>query len=68
MKRWTNAEKEWLGYKRRLATLNKDSVSLSPPPWQEGEQHDKHDEEGREGMGLSSKKQKSRKRRGSSRV
>ena len=60
--------KEIYGYRRRAATLNKDSVSLSPPPWQEGEQHDKHDEEGREGVGLPSKKQKSRKRRGSQRV
>ena len=60
--------KEIYGYRRRVSILNKDSVSLSPPPWQEGEQHDKHDKEGREGMGLSSKKQKSRKRRGSSRV
>tara|TARA_B100001057_G_C22570460_1_gene840956 strand:+ start:627 stop:824 length:198 start_codon:yes stop_codon:yes gene_type:complete len=60
--------KKIYGYRRRATTLNKDSVSLSPPPWQQGEQHDEHDKKGREGMGLSSKKQKSRKRRGSQRV
>ena len=67
MKRFTTAEKEWLGYKRKLANNNM-KVSLAKAPWQQGEQHDKHDEEGREGMGLSSEKQKSRKRRGSKRV
>jgi len=67
MKRFTTAEKEWLGYKRKLAN-NSMKVSLSKAPWAEGEQHDKHDEKRREGMGLSSEEQTSRKRRGSKRV
>ena len=48
MKRFTTIEKEWLGYKRKLANNNM-KVSLAKAPWQQGEQHDKHDEEGREG-------------------
>jgi hypothetical protein len=67
MKRFTTIEKELLGYKRKLAN-NTMKVSLSKAPWAEGEQHDKHDEEGRKSMGVSDKKQKSRQRRGSSRV
>ena len=61
--------KEIYGYRRRSVMLGKDSVSLSPPPWQKGEQRgDQYVEEGREGMGVSSKQQAGRKRRGSSRV
>ncbi len=67
MKRFTTAEKEWLGYKRKLAN-NSMKVSLSKSTWAEGEQHDKHDEKGREGMELSSEEQTGRKRRGSKRV
>ena len=33
MKRWTTAEKELQGYKRRLANDNI-KVSLSSPPWE----------------------------------
>jgi hypothetical protein len=33
--RWTEQQKEWMGYKRKLANLSKDSVSLSKPPWDE---------------------------------
>ena len=33
--KWTKEQKEWLGYKRKLANLSKDSVSLSKPPWDE---------------------------------
>ena len=33
MRRWTTAEKELLGYKRRLAN-NNIKVSLSRPPWE----------------------------------
>ena len=35
MSRWTEAQKEWLGYKRRMATLDKKDVSLSEAPWEE---------------------------------
>ena len=35
MNRWTEAQKEWLGYKRRMATLDKKDVSLSEAPWEE---------------------------------
>ena len=67
VRKWTKAEKEWLGYKRKLANNNME-VSLSKAPWANGEQHDEHDEKGREGMELSSEEQTSRKRRGSKRV
>ena len=33
MRRWTTAEKELQGYKRRLAN-NNTKVSLSRPPWE----------------------------------
>jgi len=32
-KRWTERQKEWLGYRRKIANLKKSSVSLSKPPW-----------------------------------
>jgi len=32
--RWTEAQKEWMGYKRRMAVFNKENVSLSKPPWE----------------------------------
>ena len=32
MRRWTTAEKEWLGYKRKLA--NNMKVSLKKAPWE----------------------------------
>ena len=67
MKRFTTVEKEWLGYKRKLA-YNNMKVSLSKAPWANGEQHEEHDEKGREGMELPSEEQTSRKRRGSKRV
>ena len=67
MKRFTTVEKEWLGYKRKLA-YNNMKVSLSKAPWANGEQHEEHDEKRREGMELSSEEQASRKRRGSKRV
>ena len=38
MKRFTTVEKEWLGYKRKLA-YNNMKVSLSKAPWAEGEEH-----------------------------
>ena len=34
MKQWTKEEKEWLGYKRRLANQDKSTVSLSKAPWE----------------------------------
>ena len=32
MRRWTTADKEWLGYRRKLA--NKMKVSLKKAPWE----------------------------------
>lgn len=32
MRRWTNVEKEWLGYRRKLA--NNMKVSLKKAPWE----------------------------------
>ena len=34
-KRWTERQKEWLGYRRKKKKKTKDSVSLSKPPWDE---------------------------------
>ena len=33
--KWTKAEKEWMGYKRKLANFKKENVSLSKPPWEQ---------------------------------
>ena len=33
--RWSERQKEWLGYRRKIANLKKSSVSLSEPPWEE---------------------------------
>jgi len=49
MKRWTKAEKEWLGHKRKMA-VNKDKISLAPTPWNNGE-HD--DQERRKSVDVS---------------
>lgn len=43
--KWTKEQKEWLGYKRKLANLSKDSVSLSRPPWDKKTEQIKKDEE-----------------------
>lgn len=68
VRKWTKAEKEWLGYKRKLAN-NSMEVSLSKAPWANGEEHgDEYVKERREGMEVSSGEQTSRKRRGSKRV
>ena len=32
--KWTERQKEWLGYKRKIANLSKNSVSLSKAPWE----------------------------------
>ena len=32
MKQWTEAQKAWMGYKRRQANLDKKNVSLAEPP------------------------------------
>ena len=37
MKRWTEAQKEWMGYKRREAYRKKREVSLAEPPWKDRE-------------------------------
>ena len=31
---WTKKDKEWLGYKRKMSVQNKQSISLSTPPWE----------------------------------
>ena len=33
--RWSEKQKEWLGYRRKIANLKKSNVSLSKPPWEE---------------------------------
>jgi len=33
MSRWTEAQKEWQGYKRKMA-YGQETVSLSQPPWE----------------------------------
>ena len=33
--KWTERQKEWLGYRRKVANLKKSSVSLSKPPWEQ---------------------------------
>ena len=33
--KWTERQKEWLGYRRKIANLKKSNVSLSEPPWEE---------------------------------
>ena len=43
--KWTKEQKEWMGYKRKLANLSKDSVSLSKPPWDEKPEQIKEDKE-----------------------
>ena len=43
--KWTERQKEWLGYRRKLANLSKDSVSLSKPPWDEKPEQIKEKEE-----------------------
>ena len=37
MTQWTKRQKEWLGYKRREAYMDKKDVSLSEPPWKNRE-------------------------------
>tara|TARA_R100000406_G_scaffold40694_2_gene27157 strand:- start:275 stop:433 length:159 start_codon:yes stop_codon:yes gene_type:complete len=32
--KWTERQKEWLGYRRKIANFKKSSVSLSKPPWE----------------------------------
>jgi len=44
-KKWTEAEKEWMGYKRKLANFKKESVSLSKPPWEKEVEQIKEDKE-----------------------
>ena len=31
---WTKKDKEWLGYKRKMSVQDKQSISLSTPPWE----------------------------------
>ena len=34
MSKWTEAQKEWLGYKRRMSVMNKRNITLTKPPWE----------------------------------
>jgi hypothetical protein len=45
-KKWTEAEKEWMGYKRRMANMDKEDVSLSQPPWEKEHQEENADNGG----------------------
>ncbi len=45
MNRWTEAQQEWLGKKRRMATLDKKDISLAEAPWEE-EPEEKVEEDG----------------------
>ena len=44
-KKWTEAEKEWMGYKRKLANFKKESVSLSKPPWEQNKKEVKEEKD-----------------------
>tara|TARA_Y100001937_G_C7045024_1_gene296411 strand:+ start:203 stop:382 length:180 start_codon:yes stop_codon:yes gene_type:complete len=37
MKRWTDAQKEWMSHIRREGHRKKSEVSLSKPPWKDRE-------------------------------
>jgi hypothetical protein len=32
--RWSDKQKEWLGYRRKIANFKKTNVSLSKAPWE----------------------------------
>ena len=34
MNNWTESQKEWLGYKRRMSVMNKGNITLAKPPWE----------------------------------
>ena len=31
---WTKKDREWQGYKRKMTVQDKNSISLSKPPWE----------------------------------
>ena len=43
--RWSEKQKEWLGYRRKIANLKKSSVSLSKAPWEKKKEVIKKDKE-----------------------
>ena len=43
--KWTKAEKEWMGYKRKLANFKKENVSLSKPPWEQNKKEVKEEKD-----------------------
>jgi len=61
MRRWTTAEKELQGYKRRLAN-NNIKVSLSKPPWEKSsiEQKTEDDTDVTQGKSRSNRIRKER--------
>ena len=34
MNNWTESQKEWLGYKRRMSVMKKKDITLAKPPWE----------------------------------
>ena len=40
--KWTEAQKEWMGYKRRMSTLDKENVTLAQPPWEKETEEKDH--------------------------
>ena len=34
MSKWTEAQKEWLGYKRWMSVMKKKDITLAKPPWE----------------------------------
>ena len=34
MSKWTEAQKEWLGYKRRMSVMKRKDITLAKPPWE----------------------------------
>ena len=45
--RWSEKQKEWLGYRRKIANLKKSNVSLSEPPWEEKKKEVKEEKDGK---------------------
>jgi hypothetical protein len=43
--RWSEKQKEWLGYRRKIANFKKTNVSLSKAPWEKEVEQTKEDKE-----------------------
>jgi len=44
-KRWSKKQKEWLGYRRKIANFKKTNVSLSKAPWEQKAEQIKKEKE-----------------------